>query len=375
MSESKNHSVVLCEAPPLTDAHLAALAKIHGIHRRLRAEVGNPKRWTGTVRDVLAARSIRQSTKVEGYEVTADEALTIIHGDSDGTGDVRVVENYQRAMTFVLQLADDKNFTHSTATINALQFMIAEDDLTKHPGRYRDHAVFVPTGDGESYTPPSADDVVALMDALVDRLNDPTADPLIEAAMGHLNLVGVHPYEDGNGRVSRVLQALVLARAGLPPELCSIEEYIGRNTPAFYVALAAVDRGEWSPTNDATPWIEFCLEAHWQQANETARDLDEAARIYAQLDDLIDGRALPVRAVDALYVATIGGTLTNSSYRAEAGIDDPQTASRDLARLANGGLLDKAGDRRGAEYTAAAPLRQLRAEVRADRAPVPPLFD
>ena len=53
--------------------------------------------------------------------------------------------------------------------------------------------------------------------------------------MAHLNLVMIHPFEDGNGRMSRALQSLVLARDHIvAPEFASIEEYLGRNTPAYY---------------------------------------------------------------------------------------------------------------------------------------------
>lgn len=278
-------------------------------------------------------------------------------------------------MTYALALGAARHFSYSVDTLNALHFMVAEVDTSKHPGRLRDHQVFVPIGDGESYTPPPADDVPVLMNALVDRLNHPTGSPIVEAAMAHLNLVGIHGYEDGNGRLSRVLHSLVLARAGLPPELCSIEEFIGRNTTAFYAALAAVDGGDWSPQNDATPWIRFYLEAHWRQANATSTRFVEAALIYDKLTELIVEHALPGRSLNALYVATIGNTLTNRSYRAETDLDDPQTASRDLNRLANSGVFVKEGDRRGAEYTAGPPLQALRRDMRAKRPSIPPLYD
>lgn len=93
-----NHTALLYQAPALTDADRAALARIRRLHTRLRAEVGSPKRWTGTVQNVLAAQSIRNSTKVEGYEVTAEQALGIMRGDADDESgsDVHIVDNYRR---------------------------------------------------------------------------------------------------------------------------------------------------------------------------------------------------------------------------------------------------------------------------------------
>jgi len=63
--------------------------------------------------------------------------------------------------------------------------------------------------------------------------------------MAHLNLTMIHPFSDGNGRMARCLQSLVLARGGkLSPEFLSIEEYLGRNTPSYYQVLSAVAQGE-----------------------------------------------------------------------------------------------------------------------------------
>ena len=85
--------------------------------------------------------------------------------------------------------------------------------------------------------------------------------------MAHLNLAMIHPFKDGNGRMARVLQTLVLARerAGRP-EFSSIEEYLGRNTDAYYAILQQVGQGRWNPHRDALPWVRFCLIAHYRQA-------------------------------------------------------------------------------------------------------------
>lgn len=67
--------------------------------------------------------------------------------------------------------------------------------------------------------------------------------------------------------MARVLQSLVLTRQGtLGPAFRSIEEYLGRKTPAYYDVLAEVGAGSWNPGNDARPWVRFCLTAHYRQA-------------------------------------------------------------------------------------------------------------
>ena len=81
-----------------------------------------------------------------------------------------------------------------------------------------------------------AERVPSLMGEIMDWLEhgDLDAHLIVRAAMAHLHLVSVHPFGDGNGRISRIVQSLVLARGGpLAPEFVSIEEYLGSNTSAY----------------------------------------------------------------------------------------------------------------------------------------------
>lgn len=79
----------------------------------------------------------------------------------------------------------------------------------------------------------------------------------------HLNLVMIHPFRDGNGRMARALQTMARAEDHIvEPTFCSIEEWLGNNTKQYYEALAAVGRGAWQPFNDAALWIKFNLRAH-----------------------------------------------------------------------------------------------------------------
>lgn len=76
--------------------------------------------------------------------------------------------------------------------------------------------------------------------------------------MGHLNLVLVHPFADGNGRMARCLQTLILATDGmLAPEFSSIEEYMGRNRQAYYNVLQETALGKWRPHADTHAGCDF----------------------------------------------------------------------------------------------------------------------
>jgi Fic family protein len=159
--------------------------------------------------------------------------------------------------------------------------------------------------------------VPGLIDELVAALAADRHSPaMVRAAMAHLNFVMIHPFRDGNGRMARCLQTLVLAREQiLAQELCSIEEYLGRNTDAYYRILADVGQGRWRPQGDALPWVRFCLAAHYIQAVSVVRRIRESERIWSGLDALRQQHRLGERTLAALFDAAIGLRVRNTTYR------------------------------------------------------------
>jgi Fic family protein len=177
----------------------------------------------------------------------------------------------------------------------------------------------------------------------------------------------IHPFKDGNGRAARALQTLVIARGGLlHPAFCSIEEWLGENTETYYAVLAEVGQGQWNPGNSAKPWLRFCLTAHFQQAARVVRRNDEAGQLFAGIEKLIAAHRLPERAWCALFDAAFGIPVTNARYRKDADVTD-FTASRDLKRMSETGLIDPKGEKRARSYVAAAPLAEARRQSRIQR--------
>jgi Fic family protein len=186
---------------------------------------------------------------------------------------------------------------------------------------------------------------------------------VIQAAMAHLNLAMIHPFSDGNGRMARCLQTLVLARAGvLAPIFSSIEEYLGRNTRAYYDVLAAVGHGAWHPERDSRPWIRFCLTAHFRQAVTLARRTREIQKLCDELEVVVRRVRLPERSVLALADAALGYKVRNPTYRRAADVTDT-AASRDLLALVKAGLLEPKGEKRGRFYTASELVLAIRRKI------------
>lgn len=372
---------MIYETPPLGPEEEAALRAIDRVRRQLRFSTAEPRRWVGSVRRVLAARAIQGSNSIEGYNVSVEDAIAAIEGeelaDADGH-DRQAVSGYRRAMTYVISLAKDDHFEYSTALLRSLHFMMTEYSLDAWPGRWRPGPIWIrnDTTDELVYEAPDHDVVPALVQELVEELeSDGTTPAIVRGVMAHLNLVMIHPFRDGNGRMSRCLQTLVLAREQiLAQELSSIEEYLGRNTQAYYRILAQVGEGAWNPGNDARPWVRFCLEAHYVQAESVLRRIRESGEVWIKVEQLRHDNRLPERVTAALFDAAIGLRVRNSSYRAllrdwDEAISN-QVATTDLRAMVNAGLLQAHGRNRGAHYDAADPLRDIRTQARSSRRPI-----
>lgn len=376
MSRTTRGGAVLFKAPDLGEREQAVLSEIDALKESLRHQLNEPRRWSGALRRMAFARNLQGSNSIEGYEARLDDAAAVAAWEEplDATTETRLaLEGYRNAMTYVLQLAQDPPVSVSLDLIRSLHFMMTNHDLKARPGRWRSGIILVQSeATGEIvYEGAELELVPSLMSALVARMNEPQGPAIIQAAMVHLNLVMIHPFRDGNGRMARCMQSLVLAADGtLAPVFMSVEEYLGRNTQGYYDVLARVGGGHWQPHRDARPWIRFILTAHLRQAQTLRQRVRASEMVWLSLEHLIKRHAAPERSVAALFDAANGYRLRRATYAAAlAGNGDEisdQTATRDLKSLVDAGLLEAQGDKRGRVYTAASPLREIREKARAD---------
>jgi len=374
---------MLYRTPKLDEPETEVVDSIESLRKRLSRQIGgSPRRWYGMLRRNALARAIQGSNSIEGYNVSVEDAIAAAEGEEPLETDAATwaeIVGYRNAMTYVLQLSDDQHFAFTSGLLRSFHFMMLQHDLTKNPGRWRPGAIFVRNDErGEIvYEGPDVDLVPQLMTDLVVwlRKGDPKAPAIVRAAMAHLNLVMIHPYSDGNGRMARCLQTLVLAREGiLAPHFCSIEEYLGRNTQAYYDVLGAVGAGSWHPERDARPWLRFVLTAHYRQAQTLLRRVRESERVWDSLEKIVADRGLPDRTICALYDATFGFRVRNSTYRPAAEVSE-NVASRDLTRLVEVKLLVPKGEKRGRYYTASPLIRNVRERASEPRRLVDDPFD
>ena len=365
--------------PALEQQDLDSIERIDRLRAELAHQVAVPRRWIGSLRRLTRTRAVQASNTIEGIDATIDDVLAAedneppLEADAETYGALR---GYQAAMTYVLQLArTDPMATIDASLLRSLHFMMMSYDLSTNPGVWRPGAVWVEReADGaQVYEGPDVELVPGLIDELVASLAHVDGSVVVRATMAHLNLAMIHPFSDGNGRMARCLQSLVLARERIvAPEFASIEEYLGRNTQAYYDVLAEVGRGSWHPENDASPWVRFCLRAHEEQARRVLQRLQDTERLWEFCSALASALRLPDRVVPALVDAARGFRLRNQTYRrllkSADGLEiTDNTASRDLRALVDAGLLDPVGERRGRLYVAGEPLRDAWHKVRSLR--------
>lgn len=358
--------------PPLPAEFRQVVGNIDALRTQLRFAISDTRRrWTGLLRRSTFAKAVRGSNSIEGYHVTQDDAMAAVDNEEPFDAETEswmAVRGYREAMSYVLQLANDPHFKHNQGTINALHYMMVGFDLKANPGRFRPGAIWVRNeASGETvYEGPDVTLVPALMNELITSLNVNDGAPvMLRAALAHLNLVMIHPYSDGNGRMARALQTMVLAREGiLDPTFSSIEEYLGRNTVEYYQVLAEVGEGAWRPANDCLPWVRFCLTAHFQQATTLLRRTREIQDLWALLEADFAKRKLNERMIFAAADAALGLRVRNSGYRKAAEVSE-QVAGIDLRSLVEHGILLPQGEKRARVYVASDWLRELRAKTRA----------
>jgi len=353
---------VLFATPRLDRVLTGDLRELDGLRARLGDATGVPGPWLGQLRRQTRARTMSSSVAIEGFIVDPEEAVGIVAGERHDLSDVdrAALAAYARAMDHVGTMGIDPHFRWLDRVILDLHFDACAFQRDRSPGLWRAGPVHVTgfAGGTPAFVGPGDGEVPGLMAEVVGWLAEARdVHVAVRAAMAHLHVVSVHPFADGNGRVSRIVQALVLARAGvLAPEFNSIEEYLGEHTRDYYRVLAQVQGGSYRPDRDAKPWVRFCVEAHLEQAQRRLRQIEAAAGRWAALEAIVQARGWPDRLAIALEQSLFDG-VERARYAAEADVS-LATATGDLRRLADAGLIDAQGRGRATRYRASAELRR-----------------
>ena len=195
-------------------------------------------------------RTIHSSLAIENNSLTIEQITAIIEGKRvlGPPNEIQEVKNAVQAYELLLNLNPYKQ----KDLLKAHQLMM--NDLVKNNGKYRKGGVGIFDGKGVVHVAPPADRVPFLMNDLFDWLKSSDAHPLIKSCVFHYEFEFIHPFEDGNGRMGRLWQTVILTEwkpifAWLP-----IETLIKENQKLYYKALGISDNNA-----DSTEFIEFML--------------------------------------------------------------------------------------------------------------------
>ena len=190
------------------------------------------------------------------------------------------------------------------------------------------------------YVPPTPEKVPELMTNLLDFMNDPPRQliPLLQCAIVHYQFEAIHPYEDGNGRIGRLLVPLMLAdRRLLSVPLLYLSGYIEQNKEKYYESLLRVSsKGEW------VEWIRFFLLAVIHQATVSINlieELDKLREQYLRKTNVKKISGTVIKIIDVLFEHPL---ITRRIIKDKLGVKN-LSAKNGIDRLVQLGILEEIG--------------------------------
>jgi len=171
--------------------------------------------------------------------------------------------------------------------------------------------------------------------------------PVLRAGITHYELVRIHPFVDGNGRVARAFALLVLFREGYDVKrFFSIEEYFDKNAPAYYQALQAVSQAR----GDLTFWLEFFTKALAIELTKIKDRVRSLSIDFKWRDRLGRQIALSARQIKLMEMLTDKDKLFMREAREKFADVSDDTILRDIKDLMDKGILKKKGSTKAAYY-------------------------
>jgi Fic family protein len=317
-----------------------------------------PRRWLGRLRREWEAGVVAASTGIEGVPVTVDDVRRILAGDRPAwvcEHDCGLVEGYGEAVEYALRRADDDAFRWSTEFILQIHRRVMGVQQNPAAGSFRYKDVWL--GDAASgavaYAPPSFREVPALVGEMCEWAEEATDPAPVIAALLHARLAGIHPFQDGNGRVARILSSVAMRRGGYnTQEFTSLEEWWGSHREEYYGAFADLGH-RWDPNTDVSRFVTIHVRAQKRQV----QSLWLKQAVECEIWGLAEGIAeevlnQPQRLAEALFDGFFGRPVTNRYYRSLVGITGRQAAA-DLELLAERRLFARVFEQPEEVYTGA----------------------
>jgi Fic family protein len=284
----------------ITPEILSLIARIDEFKGAWRALGRLAPERLSALRRVATIESIGSSTRIEGSKLTDREVerlLTNLAIQSFDTRDEQEVAGYAELMDLVFSSWQDIPFNENhIKQLHQILLRHSEKDV-RHRGQYKTHSNSVAAFDeggtqiGIVFETATPFDTPRLMAELASWVSDEREKgylhPLLIIAIFVVVFLEIHPFQDGNGRLSRALTTLLLIQAGYAyVPYSSLESVIELNKEAYYLALRQTQGTIRTETPDWQPWLVFFLRALAEQVQRLEKKVERERIVLAALPEL-----------------------------------------------------------------------------------------
>ncbi|OGK37881.1 hypothetical protein A3F03_01540 [Candidatus Roizmanbacteria bacterium RIFCSPHIGHO2_12_FULL_41_11] len=332
---------------------LTNIAKIEAAEEVIRHAPVLPL-WEKEFREDAVIRSVFHGTHLEGNLLHKDEAKDVLMGREviGRPRDIQEIINYRRVIEFIEEEAKKKIEKITEQLIKKMHRLIVQKIMSdKEAGEYRLKQVIIRNSENNEVTfrPPPPLEVPFLMREFCYWLNYVEKEelhPVLKAGIAHHELVRIHPFIDGNGRIARVIATLILFLGGYDiRRFFSLEEYYDRDAVTYYTNLQKASAG------DMTAWLEYFT---FGASVEFDKIKNKVLRLSkdAKLKERFGGQQiyLTERQIKLLeYIQEIG-YLQNQAFSSVFPQVSEDTVLRDVQELIIKKLIKKIGSTKGARY-------------------------
>jgi Fic family protein len=300
-------------------------------------------------------RSVHHGTHIEGNELDMDQAEKVIMGQQiiARPRDIQEVINYRKVVEFIDELGDKEGYRIDEEFVKKLHGMTVAKLLPiEKCGVYRETQVVIKNSlTGEvTFTPPPAIAVPVQIAALIDFINKIKPDeihPVLKGAVIHYELVRIHPFVDGNGRVARSLSTFILFREGYDiRKFFSIEEYFDNDAVSYYDSLQSVGRNN----GDLTVWLEYFTQGLAIELTKIKEKIEKIS-VDSKLKERLGGSPILLsnRQLKIIEYIQETGYLQNQAFRTLFPMVSEDTVLNELKGLMKSGIIRKSGSTKGAK--------------------------
>ena len=302
-------------------------------------------------------RTVHYGTHIEGNELNLDQAEKVLAGQDvvARDRDIQEIINYRKAIEFISEIRiKDEGLRINEETIRKLHKITVNKILPSEKcGEYRKTQVVVKNNQtGQvSFRPPEASTIPSqIKDLLVfiESSRNQDIHPVLKSGIVHYELVRIHPFLDGNGRVARALSTLILFLEGYDiRKFFSLEEYFDSKASEYYDALQSVEK----TGGDLTKWLEYFTEG---LAIELSKIKEKVERISVdgKLRERLGGKPLLLteRQLGIIEYIQKVGFLQNQAFEELFPMVSEDTILNELKVLLQTGIIKKQGVTKGAKY-------------------------